>query len=67
MRNLTLNNNYPIGKYNASNSIGVKFKSCLTQLHPCGTLGLYAYVIVLFPTHKWEEDKVRQGECWRCV
>ena len=42
--NLTLNNSYLIDKYNASDSNGVKFESCLTWLHLGSTLGLHIHV-----------------------
>ena len=41
MRNSMLNKSYPIGIYNSSNSVSVRFESCLARLCLCDTLALH--------------------------
>ena len=65
MTNSILNNSYPIGKYNASNFIGVRLESCITQLYLVGTLSLHTCIIILFSIHTLKEENVGDEKCWR--
>ena len=58
MRNSLVNNGYAIGKY-ACNSIGVRFKYCLTQLHLC-MLGLHNYIYGSWKRWRMIEKNVGQ-------
>mgnify|MGYP006997899467 FL=1 len=65
MINLIVNHYCFTGKYNASTLIGARFKSCLTQIHLCCTLGIHAHIVIVTSIQTSGAEKVGRQECLR--